>query len=286
MKKHDLVVTVTVPEQQSVTLSEDQTVLLFQSVRELLINASKHAGTGEAAVEMTEKDGRLEIVVRDQGEGFDFSAAVAAAATEGSNVRGELSSKFGLFSIRERMSAIGGWFDIESEQGKGTTATLALPIRVEQGASRHPQDDAVVMRGGRKEKDHIIGHEGRVRVLVVDDHAMVRQGLRAILETYADVQVVGDACDGVEALSAVDRLHPRVILMDINMPNKNGIEVTAEIKARHPHIPVIGLSVNAGQEHQEAMLKAGASMLLTKEAAVEQLYTAIQTVILATAQRV
>jgi DNA-binding NarL/FixJ family response regulator len=113
---------------------------------------------------------------------------------------------------------------------------------------------------------------------LVDDHAMVRQGLRAILETYADVQVVGDACDGIEALSAVERLCPRVIFMDINMPNKNGIEVTAEIKARHPHIPIIGLSVNAGQENQEAMLKAGASILLTKEAPVDQLYSAIRDV--------
>ena len=278
MKKHDLVVTVTVPEQQSLKLSEDQTSLLFQSVRELLINASKYAGTGEATVEMAERDSRLEIVVRDKGEGFDLAAAAAAAAAEGSNAKRGLSSRFGLFSIRERMSAIGGWFDIQSEKGKGTTATLALPIRAEQGASRHPQDDALVSSGGRKEKDQISGHEARVRVLVVDDHAMVRQGLRAILETYADVQVVGDACDGVEALSAVDRLHPRVILMDINMPKKNGIEVTAEIKARHPHIPIIGLSVNAEQENQVAMLKAGASMLLTKEAAVDQLYTAIQAV--------
>jgi CheY-like chemotaxis protein len=253
-------------------------MLLFQSVRELLINASKYAGTGEATVEMVEKDSRLEILVRDQGEGFDLAAAAAAAAAEGSNARGGLSSKFGLFSIRERMSAIGGWFIVESERGKGTTATLALPIRARQQAAPHAQDDGFERYAGRNEKEQTVGNEACVRVLLVDDHAMVRQGLRAILETYADVQIVGDASDGIEALSAVDRLHPRVILMDINMPHKNGIAVTAEIKARHPDIPIIGLSVNAGQENQEAMLKAGASMLLTKEAAVDQLYTAIRQV--------
>jgi DNA-binding NarL/FixJ family response regulator len=127
--------------------------------------------------------------------------------------------------------------------------------------------------------EQFVGIETCARVLLVDDHAMMRQGLRAILETYADVQVVGDACDGSEALAAVDRLRPHVILMDINMPKKNGIEATADIKARYPDVQIIGLSVNAGHENQVAMLKAGASMLLTKEAAVEQLYSAIQEVV-------
>lgn len=191
----------------------------------------------------------------------------------------EISSKFGLFSIRERMSAIGGWFDIQSVAGKGTTGRLVLPLRAWQRSGHQAREDAGQSQQLGKEKDQTIAKESLVRVLLVDDHAMVRQGLRAILETYADVHVVGDASDGMEALTAVDHLHPRVILMDINMPKKNGIEVTAEIKARHPHIPIIGLSVNAGQENQEAMLKAGASMLLTKEAAVDQLYSAIQQVV-------
>jgi signal transduction histidine kinase len=127
MKKHDLLATVIVPEDQTLKLPEDQTLLLFQSVRELLINASKHAGTGQAMVEMAEKAGRLQITVRDEGVGFDLAAAAAAAAA-GTTSSGGVSSKFGLFSIRERMKAIGGWFDIQSSPGKGTCATLALPL--------------------------------------------------------------------------------------------------------------------------------------------------------------
>jgi DNA-binding NarL/FixJ family response regulator len=110
----------------------------------------------------------------------------------------------------------------------------------------------------------------------VDDHAMVRQGLRSVLECYADVEVVGEAWNGEEAIKLVDRLGPAIVIMDINMPKMNGIEATAEIKARYPDITVIGLSVNAGDENKVAMLNAGASLLLTKEAAVEHLYGAIQ----------
>ena len=124
MQKHSMTVTVTVPEQNELTLPEDQAVLLFQSVRELLINSSKYAGTGKATVSLEYSDDQLRIQVRDEGVGFDVSAATAAAETP----TGGLSSKFGLFSIRERMTALGGSFDMQSVPGRGTTATLTLPL--------------------------------------------------------------------------------------------------------------------------------------------------------------
>jgi DNA-binding NarL/FixJ family response regulator len=114
-----------------------------------------------------------------------------------------------------------------------------------------------------------------IRVLLVDDHAMVRQGLRSVLDGYADIEVVGEASNGEEAVAMTDRLRPSLVLMDINMPKMGGVDATAHIKARHPEIVVIGLSVQAGHESHLAMLKAGATRLLTKEAAVEQLHHAI-----------
>jgi DNA-binding NarL/FixJ family response regulator len=114
-----------------------------------------------------------------------------------------------------------------------------------------------------------------IRVLLVDDHAMVRQGLRSVLDGYADIEVVGEASNGEEAVFMTKRLHPSLVLMDINMPRMNGVDATAHIKARHPEIVVIGLSIQVGHESHLAMLKAGATRLLTKEAAVEQLHHAI-----------
>ena len=116
----------------------------------------------------------------------------------------------------------------------------------------------------------------KIRVLLVDDHAMVRQGLRTVLDSYADIEVVGEATDGEEAVAAMEALHPAVVLMDINMPTMNGIEATAHIKARHPEVIVIGLSVNARGENERAMKQAGAAMLLTKEAAMDELYRVMQ----------
>lgn len=116
-------------------------------------------------------------------------------------------------------------------------------------------------------------------MLLVDDHAMVRQGLRSVLEAYSDVSVVGEATNGKEAVAIAAALRPSIVLMDINMPNMNGIDATAEIKQKWPDITVIGLSVNADGDNQAAMISAGATFLLTKEAALDELYKAIQEVL-------
>lgn len=125
-------------------------------------------------------------------------------------------------------------------------------------------------------QDVPLSSSSKVRVLLVDDHAMVRQGLRSLLEAYEDVDIVGEASDGEEALSTIEEMRPRVVVMDINMPKKNGIEATTEIKARWPETVVIGLSVNPGGANSRAMQKAGATLLLTKEAAVVELYHVIR----------
>lgn len=104
---------------------------------------------------------------------------------------------------------------------------------------------------------------------------MVRQGLRSILASNLNIEVVAEAANGVEALCSVEQHRPSVVVMDINMPEMNGIEATARITAQFPDIHVIGLSVNADDDNQEAMRKAGATILLTKESAVEHLYEAI-----------
>ena len=164
------------------------------------------------------------------------------------------------------------------------TATLVVPVAV--NATR----DVSYAEGAGTAMTHEAEHAGpgaqispscekRLRVLLVDDHVMMRQALRSILDGYPDVELVGEAGDGLEALALVDQLHPSVVVMDINMPHMSGIKATLQIKAHHPEIFVIGLTVNAGAEIQEAMRKAGAVQCITKEAAVDDLYQAIQTAV-------
>jgi DNA-binding NarL/FixJ family response regulator len=116
----------------------------------------------------------------------------------------------------------------------------------------------------------------RIRVLLVDDHTLVRQGLRSALQAYPNIDVVGEAGDGEEAVASVAKLQPAVVVMDINMSKMDGIEATRLIKTQHPEIVVVGLSVNATNYYLDAMQKAGAFEVLTKDTAVDTLYGAIQ----------
>jgi CheY-like chemotaxis protein len=192
----------------------------------------------------------------------DFDLAAAAVTT----------SKFWIFSIHERVRALGGWFDLQFALGKGAAATLVPPTP----NTRAPSSDCETSPEPKTQQSKLHRQDPKIRILLVDDHAMVRQGLRSVLDSYADIEVIGEAWDGQEAVAGTDRLRPAVVVMDINMPKMNGIEATAHIKARHPEVIVIGLSVNVGGENEIAMKNAGAAMLLTKEAAVDELHQAIK----------
>ena len=118
-----------------------------------------------------------------------------------------------------------------------------------------------------------------IRVLLVDDHARVRAALRDLLESYPNLSLVGEASNGEEAVRLVRELSPSVVVMDINMPKLNGIDATMRIKTSYPHVVIVGLSVSASDAHRRAMTAAGATALISKYMAVEQLYVEIQAAI-------
>ena len=118
----------------------------------------------------------------------------------------------------------------------------------------------------------------RIKVLLVDDHLMFRQGLRTLLQSYPDIDVVDEAGDGAEAVSKVSALQPAVVVMDISMPRMDGIAATRLLKSQQSEVAILGLSVTAQGYHVDAMIKAGAIQVLTKEKAVDELYDSIKRV--------
>ena len=116
----------------------------------------------------------------------------------------------------------------------------------------------------------------RIRVLLVDDHRMFRLGLRSVIDGCQNMEVVGEASDGVEAIEAVRLTRPDVVVMDINMPKMNGIQATQEIKKTFPDTAVIGHSVQTEPAVIRHMQAAGVSSYVKKESAAEELCAAIE----------
>jgi len=116
------------------------------------------------------------------------------------------------------------------------------------------------------------------KVLIADDHALVREGIVAFLKLCDDIEVVAEASDGLEAIEKTNKHHPDIVIMDINMPKLGGLETTVEIKKMYPHIKVLVLTQYEDREYISRFLKAGVSGYLLKKAVGSDLITALKTI--------
>ena len=247
--------------------SEENRFLLFEAIRELLFNVVKHAHTSQARVSLARgPGGELRVSVEDSGAGFDPKTE-AAGSHEG----------FGLLHIRERLELLGGSLRMHALPGKGTRIEMMVPDTVpavEPGIA--PAVVQIMLRDTEPDEEP---SPARVRVLIVDDHRIVRQGLVGLLASDAHIQVVGEAANGAEAVEQARLIRPDVVVMDINMPRMNGIEATRLIKQEFPSISVIGLSLHAESDMAESMKEAGATDYLSKDGPSEDLLNAIRSLV-------
>jgi DNA-binding NarL/FixJ family response regulator len=117
-----------------------------------------------------------------------------------------------------------------------------------------------------------------IRILLADDHVLIRRGMRAWLQSMPQVEVVGEASDGREALHLIAKVQPDVVLMDIGMPSLNGLEVTLQVTKEFPQVRVLILSMHANEEYVVQALRAGASGYMLKDAEPEELEVALKAV--------
>jgi CheY-like chemotaxis protein len=242
-------------------------VLLFECARELLLNVTKHAGVERAEVSlMRPAAGEVRLVVSDGGSGFEPDALKGLRPDQ---------MTFGLFSIQQRLAHVGGRLEVESAPAMGTKVTLVVPVPEAPElappvlATRGAHDTrGIELRSRRK----------RCRVLIVDDHQIVREGLAGLLQIEPNIEIVGEAANGEEAIARAGELRPDIIVMDINLgAGIDGIEATRRVLATTPGIKVIGLSMHADQDVTAAMLDAGAAAYVTKGGPPEDLIAAIRT---------
>ncbi|MFO8013734.1 MAG: response regulator [Phycisphaerae bacterium] len=247
---------------------------LYKAVRELLFNVVKHAGIGRAAVAMKRDDRQLVLSVRDEGKGFDPAALGS----------GEGKPGFGLMNIQERVAFLGGRLNVHAEPGWGSTFEIVLPAetaRLSGGDTNGKDRDGMTAHGdGNVQTAGQAGTDAeparRTRVLLVDDHKIMREGLGLLLEDEADLELVGEADNGKQAVDLAGRLRPDVIVMDVSMPVMNGVEATRIIKREFPGIRVVGLSMYERDDMARDMLDAGAETHLVKTGRPDELLAAVR----------
>jgi PAS domain S-box-containing protein len=240
----------------------------YHATRELLFNVVKHAEVNEATLELDQYGDEIRLSVQDKGSGFD---PVQKAVIPGS---------LGLFSIRERLEYLGGTMEIKSAARGGARVTLHMPLGLMSKAIDVVSEAARIADGyeAELEAQEYLTRLPEIRIVVADDHHIIRQGLVVMLQDEPDFDVVGQAADGRQALDLAARLRPDIVLMDVTMPDMDGIEATKRIRDRAPEVQVVGLSMHVDEQVKARMHEAGAAAYLTKTGDLSELLDTLRRV--------
>jgi len=242
---------------------KDVRTLLFESVRELLFNTVKHARVDRAILDLSlGADHTLRITVEDHGIGFD-SAKLVDEAKDG-------HVGWGLFSIRERLMLLGGRFDIESAPDRGTTFRLIAPRDI---AQRHLDAESPLIQApsASPNPQRRGGTPYALRIVIADDQPVLRKTFRELLQARPEFRVVGEAANGLEAIAQARALRPDVVLMDVSMPEMDGVEATRHIHVELPFIHILGFSIYPRMEDPHPIELAGAEGFFSKGVETQRL---------------
>ncbi len=249
-------------------LTGEQRLALLRIAQEALNNARKHSHAQRVRIGLQFAGDSVVLMIDDDGAGFEASSRPAPGVAGG----------YGLFGMEERARLLGGDVQIDSTPGWGTRIRATLPYRRMREAVELPAPQVTSYAHSAIVPYRPENTEGALRVLIADDHAIVRQGLRDILEAQGSVIVVGEAENGAQAAERAAELQPDVVLMDLQMPEVDGLEGLRRLHAESPDLPVIVLTTFETEGSVAQALTAGARGYLLKDTGPAELVAAIHSV--------
>ena len=254
---------------EEVPLQAEQSLALLRIAQEALTNVHKHSQAHRVRVGLRFGIDNVTLLVEDDGVGFDVPSGPA----------GDESGGYGLFGMSERVRLLDGKLDVDSTIGWGTRIQAVLPYRPAAVTSLVTPPAPATLQQAQPVlalPPYTSASTTRIRVLIADDHAIMRQGIRGILEATGEIEIVGEAADGAEATAEAGRLRPDVVLMDLQMPGVDGLAALRQMQQTLPDIPVVVLTTFQTQETVTEALTAGARGFMLKDSAPAHLLRAIR----------
>jgi PAS domain S-box-containing protein len=271
-------VTVDVPP-DLMRLSRETEVTLFRVVQESLTNIHRYANSPTAIIRANADAEEMTLEIIDHGKGMEVSReAPETFSAERPGV--------GIQGMRERMRQLSGRLEIVSVPDQGTRVIATLPI---EGFAREPVRDEADAAGGVAANESAArgddstalssSSEKKVRVLIADDHEIMRQGVRSLLAGELNWEVCGEAVNGRDAVEKTFQLSPDLVILDLNMPVLDGLAALREIVARTPRPKVLVLTVHDSERIINEIFSAGADGCLLKSQTAQDLVRAVNTVL-------
>ncbi len=253
-------------------LSMEIETALFRVVQESLTNVHRYSGSPDAEIKIYTQDGELCLEVVDHGKGIE-------AGTTRASIDGIASLGVGIPGMRERLRQLGGQLEVDFGRN-GTRIVANVPLKqtvVETPIL--PDDTGNYAPEATRDADGATRIDGRRRILIADDHEVMRRGVRGLLESHDEWAVCGEAFEGKEAVVKSRELRPDLIIMDINMPGLTGIAAAQQIRRENPSAKILFFSVHESAQTVREVVNAGAQGYVAKSRAGHDLVDAVRNVL-------
>ena len=253
-------------------LSTDVEMALFRVVQESLTNVHRYSGSPDAEINVIETPDSVKLEIIDHGQGIQTGAVRT-------KVEGIASLGVGIPGMRERIRQFGGQLEVDFGRD-GTRVTASVPLKKAKVAPPPEESEvAVAATNGNSNSDVALSSDTRRRILIADDHEVMRRGVRGLLESHDEWAVCGEAFEGREVVVKSRELRPDLIIMDINMPGLTGIDAAQQIRKENPSAKILFFSVHESAQTVREVVNAGAQGYVAKSRAGHDLVDAVRNVL-------
>ena len=254
-------------------LSTDVEMALFRVVQESLTNVHRYSGSPDAEINVVDTLDAVKLEIIDHGRGIQTGAVRT-------KVEGIASLGVGIPGMRERIRQFGGQLEVDFGR-EGTRVSASVPLKKAKVAPlvEEAEEVAVASTNGNPNGDAASSSDTRRRILIADDHEVMRRGVRGLLESHDEWAVCGEAFEGREVVTKSRELRPDLIIMDINMPGLTGIDAAQQIRKENPTAKILFFSVHESAQTVREVVNAGAQGYVAKSRAGHDLVDAVRSVL-------